>query len=78
MIYDIHGDVFQWLFKPKTVCPSLSLVDELVDTPLVPEEDSLNTCIESALSHVEQLLWWREHLVLVALYLLLNDKSVGL
>ena len=39
MIHDIHGDVFQWLFKPKTVCPSLSLVDELVDTPLVPEED---------------------------------------
>ncbi len=25
--------------KPKTVCRSLSLADELVDTPLVPEED---------------------------------------
>ena len=26
-------------FKPSNACPSLSLADELEDTPLVPEED---------------------------------------
>ena len=36
MIHDIHGNVFEQLFKPKTLCLSLSLVDKLVDTP---EED---------------------------------------
>ena len=41
-------------FKPKTVCPSISLVDELVDTPLVPEEESVYRTRMS----VDQSLKW--------------------